>query len=239
MKCNLSPSKVSAILTMQEQMVETKAWKKNRQLEQDDMCRLCGKSKEGVIHLLSGCTVLAGTEYVSRHNDALKILTVAWAKERGLLSNDTIWYKIKLKAGDTWEQHDAKMIWDFEYALRKETSARRPDLTLEEKDTKRILLIDLACPSEYNVNEKNREKLTKYQQLAYEIRERRPVYKVEIIPLVIGCVGGGAERLKAQLEKVLINKDTVNYVCKEMVKEVVWHSETILRKVLSGVVQAI
>ena len=36
-------------------------------------------------------------------------------------------------------------------------------------------------------------------QLAYEIKERRPEYRVEIIAVVIGCVGGGAEKLKEQI----------------------------------------
>ena len=38
------------------------------------------------------------------------------------------------------------------------------------------------------------EKLEKYQQLAFEIRERRPGYKVIVIPIVIGCLGGGMRR---------------------------------------------
>ena len=54
-ECNIDPRKVSAIIDMQEQMVETRAWKKNRGLTTIDECRLCGEQKEGVTHLVTGC----------------------------------------------------------------------------------------------------------------------------------------------------------------------------------------
>ena len=51
-----------------------------------DMCRLCGKSVEGVIHLVSGCQVLAGNEYLDRHNNnALNVLKTTWVMEKRLL----------------------------------------------------------------------------------------------------------------------------------------------------------
>ena len=33
-------------------------------------------------------------------------------------------------------------------------------------------MVDMACPSEKDVLEKNKEKRQKYQQLAFEVRER-------------------------------------------------------------------
>ena len=51
----------------------------------------------------------------------------------------------------------------------KTTSARRPDLLIEDDDEKKLWIVDMACPNEKNVSEKHREKLTKYQQLAFEI----------------------------------------------------------------------
>ena len=40
----------------------------------DEKCRLCGDSLENVRHILSGCSALAQTKYVQRHNNAFKIL---------------------------------------------------------------------------------------------------------------------------------------------------------------------
>ena len=74
-------------------MVETRSWKAARGLVEDGMCRLCHAHSETVEHLVAGCKVLANSEYLSRHNRALMIMAVAWAKEKGLVNADMIWYK--------------------------------------------------------------------------------------------------------------------------------------------------
>ena len=61
---------------------------------------------------------------------------------------------------------------DFEYNMRKESTARSPDVTIECKERKVIYLVHMACSSEKNVLEKNKEKKLKHQQLAFEVRER-------------------------------------------------------------------
>ena len=77
MKCNINPAKVNAIINMQEQMIETRAWKRNRVLVVDtELCRLCGEVPEGVMHITSRCKMLASREYMTRLNNLLKILMV-------------------------------------------------------------------------------------------------------------------------------------------------------------------
>ena len=61
---------------------------------------------------------------------------------------------------------------NFEYNMRKESTARRLDGTIEYKVRKVIPLVDMACPSEKNVLEKNKETRQNYQQLAFELEER-------------------------------------------------------------------
>jgi hypothetical protein len=160
---NIDPKKVSAIINMQEQMVETRAWKMNRGLIDSDRCRLCGECAEGVMHLASGCKVMAGREYLSRHNNVLKILMTAWCKENGLMPEDTPWYKVQWVQGAVLENELVKMSWDFTYCMRRTTTARRPDITIEYKEKKRILLLDMACLAEKNVQNKITEKRQKYQ----------------------------------------------------------------------------
>ena len=46
LKCNTDPRKTSSIFTLQEQMIETRTWKKIRGLVKDDKCRLCGDQRE-------------------------------------------------------------------------------------------------------------------------------------------------------------------------------------------------
>ena len=70
-------------------MIETKVWKKTRGLVDDDKYRLCGEHRETAQHLLSGCKKLAGSEYVKRHDNTLKVLAMKWAVENGLLPEET------------------------------------------------------------------------------------------------------------------------------------------------------
>ena len=84
-------------------------------------------------------------------------------------------------------QRKVKLCWDFEYRLRKTATARRPDVTIEYKNKNEIFLVDMACSSKSNVNANHAEKLQKYQQIAFEIRERRTGYNVMIIPIVLAA----------------------------------------------------
>ena len=196
LESNLDPRKTAAIVNLQEQMVETKWWKVSRGIaDGGDICRLCGSFRETFHHLLAGCQMLAGKEYLQRHNKALMVLAVAWAKKYEIIDENIVWYKEKWEKGKLFENMKGKLVRDFEYKLRQSSSARRPDLTLEDKETKRIWICDMVCPQENNIEAKVKEKLDKYQQLAFETRENRVVYKVEVIPLVIGCLGGGIRKL--------------------------------------------
>ena len=89
--------------------------------------------------------------------------------------------------GAALKNEHVKMSLDFEYNIIKESTARRSDVTIEYKKRK---VIHMACPGEKNVLEKNEEKKLKYQQFAFELKERRPGYRVEVIPIVIGCMSG-------------------------------------------------
>ena len=90
---NLTPRKTASVMTMLEQMVETKSWKASRGLAKCSKCRLCGQQRETVEHLLAGCKVLENSEYLTRHNRALMILAISWAKEFNLVEKDMKWYK--------------------------------------------------------------------------------------------------------------------------------------------------
>ena len=76
LRCNSDPRKTASIFSLQEQMVETRSWKKLRRFISEECCRLCGESRETVQHLIAGFQKLAGFEYVRRLDNALKILAV-------------------------------------------------------------------------------------------------------------------------------------------------------------------
>ena len=139
-----------------------------------------------VQHLLTGCKVLANSEYVIRHNRALMILAVSWAKEFSFVENDIKWYKKKWCRGYVLENDHAKLVWEeFEYNFKKMIISRRPNFILVDKEKKILWICDMACLQENNTVTKRDEKRTKYKQLAFAWREQN------VIIVVIGAFGGG------------------------------------------------
>ena len=59
----------------------------------------------------------------------------------------------------------------------------------------------MACPNESNKEAKREEKMRKYHQLCFELRERREGHTVIVMSTVIGCLGGGIKELKANIKR--------------------------------------
>ena len=81
----------------------------SKQRAECDHCRLCDAYKETVIHILYGCKVLEGSDYLKRHNNALMVLIVEWAKQESLLPSDSVWYKQKWRKGTVLEKNGKKI----------------------------------------------------------------------------------------------------------------------------------
>ena len=65
----------NGIVELYEQLLPTRLYNSRKTKTTDDpdaRCRMCGKAQKSVAHVLSGCSVLAHTKYLSRHNAALK-----------------------------------------------------------------------------------------------------------------------------------------------------------------------
>ena len=92
-------------------------------------------------------------------------------------------------------------------------------------------------PQEQNIKEATRTKLQKYQQLAFKTREKRRRYTVEVVPVIIGCLGGGVEDATKAVRKIIGDEDGVIRIITTMQRMVLSEGGTIIRKVLGGVVQ--
>ena len=222
---------------MPEQMVETRSWKAVRGLVEGGRYRVCNEQSETIEHLVAGCKVLANSEYLSGHNRALMILAVEWEKEYDLIGMDMVWYKERWEQETVLENGKAELVWDFEFHLQKTTTVRRPDIIFEEKGEKHIWICENACPRQHNLETKWAEKLTKYRQLAFEMRERRPGYMVMVIPVVIGALSGGIKKTISELSRLIMKRDVVLRTVSEIQKTILIDREYIIRKVMLGLVQ--
>ena len=95
----------------------------------------------------------------------------------------------------------------------------------------------MECPQENNIEKKRLEKRTNYKQITFEIRERRSGFKVNVVPLLISVSSGGLKEILTELENMFEKDDLCERIVIEMQKTILMDSETIIRKVLSGLVQ--
>ena len=106
--------------------------------------------------------MLANSEYLTRCR-ALMILTISWEKKFYLVEkHDIKWYKQKWYREYVLENDNAKLVWDFEFNLRKTTTSRRLGLILGDKQKKIVWICDMASPQENYIVTKRAEKRTKY-----------------------------------------------------------------------------
>ena len=66
---------------------------------------------------------------------------------------------------------------------------------------------------------------------------RRPGYNVMIIPIVIDCLGEGKRRVTNQIGRLITDEKKARAISNEMLKTILFESESITRKVLSGLIQ--
>ena len=81
-----------------------------------------------------------------------------------------------------------------------------------------ILLVDMACPNEKSKEEKGEEKMRKYQQLCFKLRERRQGYTVKFVPVIIGCLGREIKQLENDIRKIFGNENQITPTVREMQK---------------------
>ena len=74
----------------------------------------------------------------------------------------------------------------------------------------------MVCPQENNIVTKREKKRTKYRQLAFQLRERRAGYKIYVIPVVKGALGGGIKEAIHEVKKMFKQEDLSEKIVGEM-----------------------
>jgi len=111
--------------------------------------------------------------------------------------------------------------------------ARRPDMVLKVKTTKTIWIIDVACPWDPSVPEREREKIEKYKPLAADLGGRKKGWTIRVAAVVIGALGtiGSLCRQLAQIQ--LWESDEIPRIVSNLQYQVVKSGARIIRQHLS------
>ena len=231
-RLNMTPEKIGQIIRIQEQMVPTRTFLQMQGKHQETTtCRLCEAHPEGTMHWMSACPYLAGSEYLKRHNQALKVFCVALAKKVGLLDAKLAWFNVRI--APIIENDEASIHWNIKMATHTTVEHRWPDLRVEWKKKHLIEVFDMACPLDCNVIEKEKEKIRDYSQLCYDLRRQNPTHKVVFHPLVIGATGR-LNSIRKEINSVIDDIKVTDSIVREMQKTVVVHTQQMIHRILTG-----
>ena len=98
-------------------------------------------------------------------------------------------------------------MWDFSIQTDHVIQARRPDLVVVDKKERSCKIIDFAVPGDSRIEEKEKDKIEKYQNLGRELQKIWNV-KVKIIPLVVGSSGAIPKQFGKRLKQIGITAAT-------------------------------
>ena len=195
---------VAGMIELHEQLLPTKVYttQKTKTTQGDVSCRLCGKA-ETLPHILSGCSTLAQSKYLDRHNAALKIFFEK-CKDLKLVEGVPPWYS-PVKPKLIYESDEGKAFWDVVvYAEHTYVRANRIDARLwTTRQSKSDWAVEMSCPWIDNRAKKVEEKATKYGPLLLELKQQHPGYKVQQCNIIIDALGGWSKDVEETMKKLV------------------------------------
>ena len=103
------------------------------------------------------------------------------------------------------QNKEIKILWDFKIQTDKHLACSIPDIKVVEK--KQMWLINMAIPGDSRIDQKEVEKVTKYEDLKVEV-ERLWEKKATAMPVVIGAFIKVVEKKQMWLINMAIPGDS-------------------------------
>ena len=99
------------------------------------------------------------------------------------------------------ENEKATILWDSPIITDRHVPYNKPDIVIQEKKSGRCQIIDVAIPSDYNIQKKATEKMKKYVDLQIGC-QRLWNKKGEVIPVIIGATGIVDKNIKKYVGRI-------------------------------------
>lgn len=227
----LFPETEGFMIAIQDQVIGTNNYKKFVIKDPNvasDKCRKCNQKSETIQHITSGCTYLANSDYLYRHNQVCNIVHQKLANKYGLINTYTPYYKYQPQP--VLENDSFRLYYDRTIITDRRVTNNRPDIVLMDKRVKSVYLIDVAIPNNNNMLDKYREKKAKYAELAIEIQQMWQMDRVEVIPIVVSSTGLVPKTLNKDLVSLGLHKNTFI----DIQKAVILNTCHLVRKFLSN-----
>lgn len=194
------------IVAIQDKVINTNNYKKHIIKSQEtDLCRRCHKPGETIEHITASCSELANNAYLRRHNSIAAAIHQELALKEQLIDCYKPYYKYIPMAVIENSRH--VLYWDRSIITDKTVDHNRPDIVLIDKVNKRGILVDIAVPLTHNLEETEKTKISKYQNLAYDMKNIWKLNSIKIIPLVMSVEGVVTRNFKQNLEIIGIKQN--------------------------------
>ncbi|CAH3194474.1 unnamed protein product, partial [Porites evermanni] len=227
---NLKGETGKLLVAAQDQAINTRNYQKvicGQRVERKwTKCRMCSQREETVDHTVSGCEVLAKTEYISRHNNAAAYLHWSICKDHDIEITDK-WYEHEPETVIHNKDNNITIMWDMPVNTDRTITTNRPDIIVKDSVNSTCKLIDMTVPSDRNIALKETEKKCKYKDLELEI-QRMWHMKTVVIPVVVRALG----TIKTDMENYT-NKIPGNINIHELQIITLLATAHLLRRVLS------
>ncbi|XP_044762004.1 uncharacterized protein LOC123319205 [Coccinella septempunctata] len=224
----LFPQTEGTLQAIQDQVVPTRTYLKHilQQQVETTKCRLCNSAEETVQHLTSGCTTIANTKYLTRHDNMGKVVHQLICLQKELIPHFTPHH---VYAPQTLKENEQfKIYWDLTIITDRRVVHNRPDMVIFDKVNKTAIIIDFAVPQDQNLTKTYTEKMTKYEALAQQIRDMWKLRDARIMPLIISANGLVHRKTTQHLLELKLPQNTIMW----MQKAVILGTVNIIRKTL-------
>lgn len=165
-------------------------------------CRLCKEQDETVSHIISGCKMLAGTQYLHRHNQVAKYIHWNILRDNGINTTER-W--LDHKPTEITTKGNLNILRDSYIHTDKKVGFNKPDIIIHNAEEKECMIIDVAIPMCRNIVRKEAEKITKYRDLEIELKKSWGLKHVQTIPIVVGALGSVTGSNGTYLDKISKN----------------------------------
>lgn len=224
----LFPQTEGTFLAIQDQVVPTRTYAKYimKQQVETTKCRLCNSAEETVQHLASGCSTIAGTKYLTRHNNMGQVVQQLLCLQKQLIQHFVPHHVYAPQP--VLENESYKIYWDLTVITDRGAEHNRPDMVLWEKQRNTATIIDFAVPQDCNLAKSYGEKIAKYEPLALQIKDMWQLDEVTIMPLVISTNGLVHRKTTQHLQQLKLPSNTIMW----MQKAVILGTVNIVRKII-------
>ena len=97
---------------------------------------------------------------------------------------------------------DNKLLSDFKIQTDNKIEHNKPDIVVVDKTERNFLIIDVACPFDIRVKDKEKEEIENYQDLTRELKRIWKLRRITVVPFIIGTLGTVSKDIEKWLAEI-------------------------------------